>query len=91
MTQGFYTIHSCFGGHNEDFIASGSEGELLCITSILCTHNFFQNVKEVNHEEPALLVFSKFPLMEVMHYRFFFPLYWVVSKVELTSNVISAY
>lgn len=26
VTQGFYTIHSCFGGHNEDFIASGSEG-----------------------------------------------------------------
>lgn len=26
-----YTIHSCFGGHNEDFIASGSEGKLcLC-------------------------------------------------------------
>jgi len=28
VTQGFYTIHSCFGGHNEDFIASGSEGEV---------------------------------------------------------------
>ncbi|XP_048880810.1 WD repeat-containing protein 26-like isoform X2 [Brienomyrus brachyistius] len=25
VTQGFYTIHSCFGGLNEDFIASGSE------------------------------------------------------------------
>uniref|UniRef100_A0A4W3K9S2 WD repeat-containing protein 26 n=1 Tax=Callorhinchus milii TaxID=7868 RepID=A0A4W3K9S2_CALMI len=25
VTQGFYTIHSCFGGNNEDFIASGSE------------------------------------------------------------------
>lgn len=25
VTQGFYTIHSCFGGHNEDFISSGSE------------------------------------------------------------------
>ncbi|KAG7232203.1 hypothetical protein INR49_009427 [Caranx melampygus] len=25
VTQGFYTIHSCLGGHNEDFIASGSE------------------------------------------------------------------
>ena len=29
VTQGFYTIHSCFGGHNEDFVASGSEGGLL--------------------------------------------------------------
>ncbi|XP_042188633.1 WD repeat-containing protein 26 isoform X1 [Callorhinchus milii] len=27
VTQGFYTIHSCFGGNNEDFIASGSEGK----------------------------------------------------------------
>lgn len=27
VTQGFYTIHSGFGGHNEDFIASGSEGK----------------------------------------------------------------
>ncbi|XP_039973024.1 WD repeat-containing protein 26 [Xiphias gladius] len=25
VTQGVYTIHSCLGGHNEDFIASGSE------------------------------------------------------------------
>ncbi|XP_064623467.1 WD repeat-containing protein 26-like isoform X1 [Lineus longissimus] len=25
VTQGFYTIHSCFGGMNQDFIASGSE------------------------------------------------------------------
>ncbi|XP_038654845.1 WD repeat-containing protein 26 isoform X2 [Scyliorhinus canicula] len=25
VTQGFYTIHSSFGGNNEDFIASGSE------------------------------------------------------------------
>ena len=26
VTQGFYTIHSCFGGVNQNFIASGSEG-----------------------------------------------------------------
>ncbi|CAK9301385.1 unnamed protein product [Gordionus sp. m RMFG-2023] len=25
LTQGFYTIHSCFGGANKDFVASGSE------------------------------------------------------------------
>lgn len=24
--QGHFTIHSCFGGVNQDFIASGSEG-----------------------------------------------------------------
>ena len=27
LTQGLYTIHSCFGGDNEDFVASGSEGQ----------------------------------------------------------------
>ena len=26
LTQGFYTIHSCFGGLGQEFIASGSEG-----------------------------------------------------------------
>lgn len=26
VTQGHFTIHSCFGGINQDFIASGSEG-----------------------------------------------------------------
>ena len=26
VTQGFYTIHSCFGGINQDFLTSGSEG-----------------------------------------------------------------
>ena len=28
LTQGFYNIHSCFGGLGQDFIASGSEGKL---------------------------------------------------------------
>ena len=27
VTQGHFTIHSCFGGINQDFIASGSEGK----------------------------------------------------------------
>lgn len=27
VSQGFYTIHSCFGGVDEKFVASGSEGE----------------------------------------------------------------
>lgn len=51
VTQGFYTIHSCFGGHNEDFIASGSEGRM---STLMC----LKNVNEVNHEEPAQLVFT---------------------------------
>ena len=29
LTQGFYTIHSGFGGLGQEFIASGSEGNLL--------------------------------------------------------------
>lgn len=28
VTQGYYTIHSCFGGVNQVFIASGSEGKV---------------------------------------------------------------
>jgi len=28
-TQGYYTIHSSFGGENDVFVASGSEGKLL--------------------------------------------------------------
>lgn len=31
VTQGFYTIHSCFGGINQDFIASGSEDQKVYI------------------------------------------------------------
>ena len=27
LTQGYYTIFSCFGGLNQDFVASGSEGQ----------------------------------------------------------------
>lgn len=29
VTQGQFTIHSCFGGANQDFVASGSEGKRL--------------------------------------------------------------
>ena len=35
VTQGHYTIHSCYGGLNDSFIASGSEGEL-----VLCSWTF---------------------------------------------------
>lgn len=30
-TQGYYAIFSCFGGMNQDFVASGSEGKTLYI------------------------------------------------------------
>ena len=33
VTQGHFTIHSCFGGVNQDFIASGSEGMNLYLNS----------------------------------------------------------
>jgi WD40 repeat protein len=34
VTQGFYTIHSCFGGLNQDFLASGSEDQKVYIWHI---------------------------------------------------------
>ena len=33
ITQGYYTIHSCFGGVNEKFVASGSEGSCASYSS----------------------------------------------------------
>ena len=41
VTQGFYTIHSCFGGLNEDFVASGSEGTL----SVVIVQSFASHLK----------------------------------------------
>ncbi|KAF3691415.1 WD repeat-containing protein 26 [Channa argus] len=41
VTQGFYTIHSCFGGHNEDFIASGSEGKADKVSCLLSDHKVY--------------------------------------------------
>ena len=38
ITQGTYMIHSCFGGLNQDFIASGSEGLLLLFFSYASHH-----------------------------------------------------
>ena len=33
ITQGTYMIHSCFGGLNQDFVASGSEGGLYTVVT----------------------------------------------------------
>ena len=44
VTQGFYMIHSCFGGVNEDFIASGSEGNLRFFISLLIHDRFINAV-----------------------------------------------
>lgn len=46
VTQGYYTIYSCFGGMYQNFIASGSEDSMVYIyhknretpVSILCGH-----------------------------------------------------
>ena len=46
VTHGFYTIHSCFGGLNEKFIASGSEG--LCREFV---HNFEGKVGKLQQED----------------------------------------
>lgn len=45
VTQGHFSIHSCFGGVNHDFIASGSEGlivkiSLLLILKVNCIYTF---------------------------------------------------
>lgn len=36
ITQGYYTIHACFGGLDQIFVASGSEGNYLidCLSVI---------------------------------------------------------
>ena len=34
VTQTFYTIYSCFGGFNNSFVASGSEGKT--VENIYC-------------------------------------------------------
>lgn len=48
VTQGHFTIHSCFGGVNQDFIASGSEG------------NFF-TYKSSNYSQRSTFMQRTFP------------------------------
>ena len=38
LTQGFYTIHSAFGGVRQEFIASGSEGTLIIFPYVKWTN-----------------------------------------------------
>lgn len=35
LSQGYYTIHSCFGGVDQVFLASGSEGKSVLFTCLL--------------------------------------------------------
>lgn len=47
VTQGFCTIHSSFGGLNDNFVVSGSEGTIHLFTSSVnvlnCIPVFFSN------------------------------------------------
>ena len=55
-TQGHVTIHSCFGGLNEDFIASGSEGRFLNLSGVV--HKKMNSNLIVNNI--SVFFFSKF-------------------------------
>ena len=81
VTQGFYTIHSCFGGHNEDFIASGSEGKLcLCwftdiyrwtessIILSICKGSYVSKFKMLNQKlcESFIQYTVDFPFLEMI-------------------------
>ena len=46
VKQGLYTIHSCFGGINQVFVASGSEGNYLTSSFNLFGIPFFERKKE---------------------------------------------
>ncbi|XP_021957244.1 WD repeat-containing protein 26 [Folsomia candida] len=64
VTQGFYTIHSCFGGYNQDFIASGSEDNKVYIwhikkerpIAVLQGHSRTVNCVTWNPVRPDMLV-----------------------------------
>ncbi|CAH1791472.1 unnamed protein product [Owenia fusiformis] len=63
LTQGFYTIHSCFGGLNQDFIASGSEDQKVYIwhnkreeaVAVLEGHTRTVNCVHWNPKIPSML------------------------------------
>jgi WD40 repeat protein len=64
VTQGFYTIHSCFGGLNQNFIASGSEDNKVYIwhtkkerpIATLVGHSRTVNCVSWNPTRPEMLV-----------------------------------
>ena len=46
ITQGFYTIHSCFGGLDQAFVASGSEdNKVAIVTWSLISDFWFDNLR----------------------------------------------
>ncbi|XP_078590765.1 WD repeat-containing protein 26-like isoform X2 [Branchiostoma floridae x Branchiostoma japonicum] len=63
VTQGFYTIHSCFGGVNQDFVASGSEDNKVYVwhlkrelpIAVLAGHTRTVNCVTWNPQIPGLL------------------------------------
>lgn len=46
VTQGHFSIHSCFGGVNHDFIASGSEGLKIIYYKILFKYEKYETLYE---------------------------------------------
>ncbi|KAK4313096.1 hypothetical protein Pmani_015522 [Petrolisthes manimaculis] len=63
LTQGHYAIHSCFGGHNQDFVASGSEDNKVYIwhhrrelpVATLSGHTGIVNCVTWNPRHPAMV------------------------------------
>lgn len=63
VTQGFFTIHSCFGGANQDFVASGSEDNKVYIWHLrrelpiatLVGHNRTVNCVSWNPKYPQMV------------------------------------
>lgn len=63
VTQGFYTIHSCFGGVNQDFLASGSEDNKVYVwhtshekpIAVLSGHTRTVNCVSWNPQVPSML------------------------------------
>lgn len=72
VTQGFYTIHSCFGGVNQDFVASGSEGACLLQSSCAYIELFTDHkvyVWHVRREEPIAVLEAHTRTVNCVHWN----------------------
>ena len=49
VTQGFCTIHSSFGGLNDNFVVSGSEGTMCYLISMSCVCCVFKSLRMILH------------------------------------------
>lgn len=55
ITQGTYTIYSCFGGVDQLFVASGSEGLWIRLTSLIV---FLISDKSCSRQQSLYLAFE---------------------------------